>query len=111
MVLVLVYSCVRLLLDVVDIRLRPSNPEAELLVLRHELRVLRWQIKRPQLAPAERSGLGCNTFLLARDSPIVVIHYFRVDSVLLRRLYVLLHMVLPTRRRLQCGSTADPDTA
>ena len=43
-----------LLLDRVDVRLRPSNPEAELLLLRHELRVLRGQIKRTQLTPADR---------------------------------------------------------
>src|SRR6266568_5708081 len=67
MVLVLVYSCVRLLLDVVDIRLRPSNPEAELLVLRHELRVLRWQIKRPQLAPADRMIIAAFHRLVSRS--------------------------------------------
>ncbi len=67
MVLALVYSCVRLLLDVVDIRLRPSNPEAELLVLRHELRVLRRQIKRPQLAPADRLIIAAFHRLVSRS--------------------------------------------
>lgn len=41
MLLALVHSSFRLVLDLADIRLRPGNPEAELLVLGHELRVLR----------------------------------------------------------------------
>jgi putative transposase len=213
--LALVYSCLRLLLDLVDVRFRPSNPEAELLLLRHELRVLRRQIKRPQLTPAdrmimaafhrlvshpglgglvkpetvfgwhrelvrrkwaafgrrrgvgrprlgesvralilrmarenpgwgcvrisgellkvghgvsatairnllrregigpapERSGLSWKTFLRAQASAIVVTDFFSVDSVFLRRLYVLLYMELATRRILWFGVTANPDTA
>ena len=50
MVLALVYSCVRLLRDLVDVRLRSSNPEAEQLLLRHELRVR----SRDQAASADR---------------------------------------------------------
>src|SRR6266581_9476663 len=68
MVLALVYSCVRLLLDVVDIRLRPSSPEAELLLLRHELRVLRRQIKRPQLTPADRLIVAAFHRLVSRPA-------------------------------------------
>ena len=40
-----VYSVLRLLLDVVDVRLRVRDPEAELLLLRHQLRVVRRQVK------------------------------------------------------------------
>ena len=36
----------RLILDVVDVRLRVRDPEAELLLLRHQLRVVRRQVKR-----------------------------------------------------------------
>ena len=46
MLFALVYSCLRLLLDIADVRVRVRNPEAELLLLRHELRVLRRQINR-----------------------------------------------------------------
>lgn len=37
MLFAFVYGCLRILLDVADIRLRVENPESELLLLRHEL--------------------------------------------------------------------------
>src|SRR5713101_4143368 len=215
MLFALVYACLRLLLDIVDVKVRVRRPEAELLLLRHELRVLRRQIKRPQLMPADRlimaafhrlvsrpalgglvepetvlgwhrelvrrkwaafgrwrgvgrarlesnlrelilriarenpnwgcirirgellkvghrvsatairnllrrerigpapkrSGLSWKTFLQAQASAIVVGDFFSVDTVFLRRLYVLLYMELATRRILWFGVTANPDTA
>ena len=49
------YSILRLLLDLVDVRLRVSDPEAELLLLRHQLRVVRRQVKRPHLGVGDRT--------------------------------------------------------
>ena len=215
MLLGLVYSCLRLPLDIADVRFRPNDPEAELLLLRHELRVLRRQVKRPKLMPADRliiaafhrlvprsalgglvepetvlgwhrelvrrkwaafgrrrdvgrprletdlrglilrmarenpgwgcvrirgellkvgcrvsatairnllrrekvgpapkrSGLSWRRFLKAQASAIVVSDFFSVDTVFLRRLYVLLYMELATRRIVWFAVTTNPDGA
>jgi len=51
-------SWLRLLLDLLDVRLRVDDPEAELLLLRHQLRVVRRQVKRPQLNTADRTMMA-----------------------------------------------------
>jgi putative transposase len=215
MIFAFLYSCLRLLLDVADVRVRVRSPEAELLLLRHELRVLRRQVNRPRLTPADRlimaafhrlvsrpalgglvepetvlgwhrklvrrkwaafgrrrgvgrprldasrrelivrmarenprwgcirirgellkvghrvsatairnllrreklgpapkrTGLSWRAFLKAQASAIVVSDFFTVDTVFLRRLYVLLYMELATRRIVWFAVTANPDTA
>ena len=215
MLLALVYACLRLLLDLADVRFRPQDSQAEVLLLRHELRVLRRQIRRPELRLADRlimaafhrlvsrpalgglvepetvvgwhrelvrrkwaafgrrrgvgrplleaglrglilrmarenpgwgcirirgellkvgyrvsatairnllrreqvgpapkrSGLTWSAFLKAQASAIVVSDFFSVDTVFLRRLYVLVYMELATRRIVWFAVTGNPDTA
>jgi len=66
MLFAFVYCDGRLLLDVVDVRMRVRDPEAELLLLRHQLRVVRRQVKRPQLDPAERTIMAALSRLVSR---------------------------------------------
>jgi putative transposase len=68
MLLALVYSCLRLLLDVADVRFRLHDPQAELLLLRHELRVLRRQIRRPKLRSADRLIMAALHRLVPRSA-------------------------------------------
>src|SRR5207248_322968 len=58
----------RLLLDIFDVRLRVRDPEAELLLLRHQLRVVRRQVKRPQLDMADRTIMAALSRRLGRAS-------------------------------------------
>src|SRR5229473_616106 len=175
------YSVLRLLLDLVDVRLRVRDPEAELLLLRHQLRVVRRQVKRPHLDMADRAimaalshrvsraawvgmlvqpetVLGWHRELMRRKwaafgrrrgpgrpsldaevhglilrmakenpkwgcvrihgellklghvvSAIVLTDFLSVDTVLLKRLYVLLYMELVTRRVIWFAVTERPD--
>ena len=81
MLLSFVYSVLRLLLDVVDVRLRVRNPEAELLLLRHQLRVVRRQVKRPQLGLVDRTIMAA---LSRRVSPAALIGLLVQPETILR---------------------------
>jgi putative transposase len=73
MLLDLVYSLLRLLLDLVNVRLRVHDPEAELLLLQHQLRVVRRQVKRPQLNVADRTIMAALSRRTSRASLVGIL--------------------------------------
>ncbi len=62
------YSVLRLLLDLIDVRLGLRDPEAELLLLRHQLRVVRRQVKRPRLEMADRTIMATLSQRVSRSA-------------------------------------------
>ena len=67
----LVYACLRLLLEAIFVAARPasaSDCEAELLVLRDQVRVLQRQVARPDLKPGDRLVLAALLSRLRRRS-------------------------------------------
>src|SRR6266705_5696036 len=73
MLLAFVYSWLRLLLDLIDVRLRVRDPEAELLLLRHQLRVVRRQVKRPRLDVADRAIMAALSHRMSRAAWVAML--------------------------------------
>jgi putative transposase len=72
-----------------------------------------WRIlKRAGVDPApRRASQGWSAFLRAQAAEIIACDFFCVDTVLLRRLYVLVYIDLVTRRATLAGVTANPTGA
>src|SRR6266542_4221003 len=119
--------------------------DLEILVLRHQLTVLRRQVSRPRLEPTDRALLAAisrvlprgrwacffvkpdtlrrhgldpaprranstwRTFLRQQAAGIIACDFFTVDTIWLRRLYVLFFIELDTRRVHLAGVTAYPN--
>src|SRR5258706_581994 len=82
---------------------------AELLVLRHEVAVLGRQVGRPRLSWPDRAVLSALVRALAAG--LLATDFFHIDTVTLRRLYVLFVMEIATRRVHILGVTAHPTAA
>jgi putative transposase len=69
MVLSFAYWSLRRLLELVVLRRRSEREkEIEILLLRHQLRVLERQVARPQLTPADRALLAAFSRVLPRQA-------------------------------------------
>ena len=66
MLFALVYSWLRCS-SIVDVSLRVHDSEGELLLLWHQLRVVRRQVKRPQLNAADRTIMAALSQMVNRQ--------------------------------------------
>ena len=86
----------------------------ELLKLGHVISAtaIRNLLRRNRIGPAPlRSQQTWKAFLRAQASAIVLTDFLSVDTVFLKRLYVLLYMELATRRVIWFAVTDRPDAA
>lgn len=103
------------------LRMARENPRWGYVRIRGELLKVGYRVsatairnlpRRERVGPTStRSGLGWKAFLRARASAIVVSDFFAVDTVFLRRLYVLLYMEFASRRIVWFAVTDKPDAA
>jgi putative transposase len=103
------------------LRLARENPRWGCVRIQGELRKLgihigattiRSLLRRAGLGPApRRSGPSWNEFLREQASGVMACDFFTVDTVWLRRLYVLFFIELHSRRVHLAGVTASPDSA
>jgi putative transposase len=112
-VLSLVYWSVRRLLGLVVLRRRSEREkEIEILLLRHQLRVLERQVARPQLAPADRALLAAFGRVLSRQrwkssvfvTPATLLRWHRELSRAVGRIQRAAPVV--RRRRRTCVSSS-----
>jgi len=68
MLFAFLYFCLRLILDLAVVRLGTKDSEAEVLLLRHQLRVLRREVKRPRFEPRDRAIISALGRLVARSA-------------------------------------------
>lgn len=68
MILACFYGCLRFVVDVFMLKIDRGDREVELLLLRHELGVLRRTVRRPRLKPADRLILAALTRRLSKSA-------------------------------------------
>ncbi len=103
------------------LRLARENPRWGCMRIQGELRKLgihigattiRSLLRRAGLGPApRRNGPSWNEFLRSQANGIMACDFFTVDTVWLRRVYVLFFIELHSRRVHLAGVTANPDSA